>query len=52
MGRLLGPAGPFLGFYGAGRSVYSNIIARGQEVTFPADTPIEIRLSNPTPAQK
>jgi hypothetical protein len=52
MGRLLGPAGPILGFYGAGRSVYSNIIARGQEVTFPADTPIEIRLSNATPAQR
>jgi hypothetical protein len=45
MGRLLGPAGPVLGFYGAGRSVYSNIIARGQEITFAADTPIEIRLT-------
>lgn len=52
MGRLLGPAGPILGFYGAGRSVYSNIIARGQEITFPADTPIEIRLTNFTPAQR
>jgi hypothetical protein len=44
MGRLLGPVGPVLGFYGAGRSVYSNVVARGQEVNFPADTPIEIRL--------
>lgn len=52
MGRLLAPAGPVLGFYGAGRSVYSNIIARGQEITFPADTPIEIRLNNPASAQK
>lgn len=45
MGRLLGPIAPALGFYGVGRSIYSNVIARGQEVTFPADTPIEIRLS-------
>jgi hypothetical protein len=52
MGRLLGPAGPVLGFYGAGRSAYSNIVARGPEVTFPADTPIEIRLSNFTSARK
>ncbi len=52
MGRLLGPIGPVLGFYGAGRSVYSNIVARGQEVSFPADTPIEIRLSSPSAAPK
>jgi len=52
IGRLIGPAGPVLGFYGAGRSAYSNIVARGPEVTFPADTPIEIRLSNFTAPQK
>jgi hypothetical protein len=52
MGRLMGPVGPVLGFYGAGRSVYSNVVARGQEVSFPADTPIEIRLSSPTTARK
>jgi hypothetical protein len=52
MGRLLGPVGPVLGFYGAGRSVYSNVVARGQEVSFSADTPIEIRLSSPSTAQK
>src|SRR5207244_2563072 len=34
LGRLLGPVGPILGFYGAGRSVYSNVVARGQEVSF------------------
>lgn len=52
MSRFLGPAGPFLGFYGAGRSIYSNIIARGQEVTFSADTAIEIRLSSSSTVQK
>ena len=45
IGRLLGPIAPALGFYGAGRSIYSNVIGPGQEVTFPADTRIEIRLS-------
>jgi len=46
MGRFLGPIAPALGFYGAGRSVYSNVVARGQEVSFPSDTPIEIRLGS------
>lgn len=34
------------GFYGAAGSVYTNIIARGRNVVFPANTPIEIRLGN------
>lgn len=52
MGRFLGPIAPALGFYGAGRSIYSNIVARGQEVSFPADTPVEIRLSTGAAAEK
>ncbi len=52
LGRFVGPIGPILGFYGAGRSVYSNIVARGQEVTFPADTPIEIRFGSRVGVQK
>jgi hypothetical protein len=52
MGRFLGPIAPALGFYGAGRSIYSNVVARGQEVSFPADTPIEIRFSSPAATQK
>jgi hypothetical protein len=47
VGRFIGPAGTALGFYGAGRSIYSNIVARGQEVTFPMNTPIEIRFGSP-----
>ncbi len=35
-----------LGFYGAAGSVYTNIIARGHDVVFPVNTPIEIRLGN------
>jgi len=34
------------GFYGAVGSVYTNIIARGRNVDFPANTPLEIRLGN------
>ncbi|MGH9359233.1 MAG: hypothetical protein ACRD1O_08685 [Terriglobia bacterium] len=31
-------------FYGAGWSVYSHIVERGQDVIFPKDTPLEIRV--------
>jgi hypothetical protein len=33
-----------IGFYGAGWSVYSHLIARGHEVVFAKDTPMEIRF--------
>ena len=42
-----------LGFYGAGFSVYRHFLARGKEVVFPKDTPIEIGFGLPqqkTPA--
>jgi hypothetical protein len=35
-----------LGFYSAAGAVYSNLIARGHDVEFPANTPMEIRLGN------
>ncbi|MGH9354938.1 MAG: hypothetical protein ACRD10_02295 [Terriglobia bacterium] len=35
-----------LGFYGAAGSIYTNVIARGRDVAFPVNTPIEIRLGN------
>ncbi|MGH9470611.1 MAG: hypothetical protein ACRD1N_09740 [Terriglobia bacterium] len=34
------------GFYGAAWSVYSHLLARGRDVTFPANTPLEIRLGS------
>jgi hypothetical protein len=46
LGRLSRPFGVGLGLYGAGRSIYLNIIARGQEVTFPLNTPIEVRFGS------
>lgn len=38
--------------YGAAWSVYSHWLARGQEVVFPKDTPIEIRLGERRPASR
>ncbi len=35
-----------LGAYGAAWSVYDHLVARGRDVVFPADTPMEIRLGN------
>lgn len=36
--------------YGAAWSVYSHLLSRGQDVVFPKDTPMEIRLSEHRPA--
>jgi hypothetical protein len=47
LGRWSQPVSSILGFYGAGRLAYSNIIGRGQEVMFPRNTPVEIRFSSP-----
>jgi hypothetical protein len=35
-----------LGFYGAAWSVYSHLLAPGENVTFPANTPMEIRFGS------
>lgn len=36
------PVSSAFAFYGAGRSVYSHVVARGTDVVFPKDTPMEI----------
>jgi hypothetical protein len=43
-GRMIPPVGIGLGAFSAGRSVFFNILGRGQEVRFPVGTPMEIRL--------
>jgi hypothetical protein len=43
------PAALAFGVLGVARSVYSSVIAKGQEVTFAADTPIQVRLAPGTP---
>lgn len=35
-----------LGFYGAAWSIYSNLLTRGQNVVFPANTPMELLLGS------
>jgi hypothetical protein len=44
------PVGIAMGAYGAARTLYSNVFGKGREVTFPADTPIQVRLA-PGPAR-
>jgi hypothetical protein len=39
--------GVVLGFYGLGWSAYSNLIARGREVTFEKNTAMAIRFGAP-----
>jgi hypothetical protein len=34
---------------GAGRTLYKNVFAKGREVTFSADTPIQVRLAPGAP---
>jgi hypothetical protein len=44
-GMVARPLGIALSAYGAARTVYANILAKGREVTFAADTPIQVRLA-------
>lgn len=39
------PVGIALGVYGAARTMYTNVLGKGREVTFAADTPIQVRLA-------
>ena len=34
-----------MGAYGAVRTMYKNVLGKGHEVTFAADTPIQVRLA-------
>ena len=41
---MIPPVGIGLGMFGAARAVYSNFIRRGQDITLPADTRVQIDL--------
>ena len=41
------PVGMAMGAYGSARSVYTNFIAKGREVVFPRNTPMEISIGSP-----
>jgi type IV secretory pathway VirB10-like protein len=43
--QITRPVGIAMGVYGAVRTVYTNVLGKGREVTFPADTPIQVRLA-------
>jgi len=42
--RMVPPVGISLGIYGLGRAIFSNLLSRGQEIRFPVNTPLEVRL--------
>jgi hypothetical protein len=42
---MIPPVGIGLAFFGAGRSVYSNFLGKGHEISLPADTLMEFRLN-------
>jgi len=43
--QITRPVGIALGVYGAARTMYKNVLGKGREVTFAADTPIQVRLA-------
>jgi len=43
--QLTRPVGIAMGVYGAVRTIYTNVLGKGREVIFPADTPIQVRLA-------
>jgi hypothetical protein len=51
VGQITRPVGIGLAVVGAGRTMYTNVLGKGREVTFPMDTPIQVRLApGPSPA--
>ena len=45
MGQFSRPVAVAFGVYGAVRTTYSNIVTKGHEVAFPADTQIQVQLA-------
>jgi len=43
-GAMIPPVGIGLGMFSAGRSIYKNFIGRGQDITLPANTSVQIDL--------
>jgi hypothetical protein len=51
VGQIARPIGIGLAVVGASRSMYSNVLGKGREVSFPMHTPIQVRLApGPSPA--
>jgi hypothetical protein len=45
LSHLAPPIGVGLSIFGAAKTVYSNILAKGREVQFPAETPLQLQLA-------
>ena len=45
LGQVSRPVAVGLGVYGAARKIYSNVIGRGRDVTFPENTVIQVQLA-------
>jgi hypothetical protein len=45
LSQISQPVGVAFAAVGAARTVFTNILGKGQELKFPADTPIQIRLA-------
>lgn len=45
LSHMAPPVGLALSIFGAAKTVYSNILSKGREVQFPADTPIRLQLA-------
>ena len=45
LSQITRPVGIALGVYGAARTIYTDVLGKGHEVTFTADTPIQVRLA-------
>jgi hypothetical protein len=52
LSQLWHPAGVALAAVGAARTVYGSVFAKGREVTFPADTVIQVQLAPGPTSQK
>jgi hypothetical protein len=50
LGRISRPLGVAFAVVGVGRTMYTNVLGKGKDVSFPADTPIEVQLA-PGPAR-
>ena len=50
-GRAWLPVAIALGVYGAARATYSNLLGKGHDVVFPANTLIQVQLSPVASAQ-
>ena len=50
LGQISQPIGIAFGVIGAARSVYTNVLGKGQELRFQADTPIQVQLAPGRPA--